>query len=151
LLINELAVMPLLLRYVRERHYPGLQRNGFGTALGSLLNVVVSGILFIVLWLATLPLWLTGIGAVLAPLLNSAYLNVRVFRYDSLAEHASLEEYVEIKRRAGGRLYALGLLLGALYYVPVMNLVAPVLCALAYTHFCLEELRRLRACAPQRT
>ncbi|MGE5522118.1 MAG: EI24 domain-containing protein [Rhodospirillaceae bacterium] len=151
LLINELAVMPLLLRYVRERHYPGLRRNGFGTVLGSVVNVVLSGLLFIAVWLATLPLWFTGIGAVLAPLLNSAYLNMRVFRYDALAEHASFEEYAEIRRRTGGRLYALGLLLGALYYVPLVNLVAPVLCALAYTHFCLDELRRLRNPPAQRT
>jgi len=36
-------------------------------------------------WIVTLPLWLTGVGAVLAPVLTSAYLNQRMFRYDALA------------------------------------------------------------------
>jgi hypothetical protein len=30
------------------------------------------------------------------------------------------------------------------YYVPVVNLAAPVLSGLAFTHFCLAELARLR-------
>jgi len=36
------------------------------------------------------------------------------------------------------------LLLAPLYYVPLLNLVAPVLGGLAFTHFCLAELVRLR-------
>jgi hypothetical protein len=44
-----------------------------------------------------------------------------------------------------GRLYALGLLLALLYYVPFVNLIAPVVSGLAFTHFCLAELARLRS------
>jgi uncharacterized protein involved in cysteine biosynthesis len=145
LLVNEILVMPLVLRSVQARHYPLLARNGFGTAWGSFVNAAVSGMLFLVIWLATLPLWLTGVGAVLLPALNSAYLNTRIFRYDALSEHANVQEYTAIRRRAGGRLYSLGLVLGVLYYVPMLNLIAPVLSALAYTHFCLDQLTRLRS------
>jgi len=67
-----------------------------------------------------------------------------VFRYDALAEHASAGEYRAVVREAGGRLYALGLLLAALYYVPIVNLLVPVLSGLAFTHLCLGELARLR-------
>jgi hypothetical protein len=145
LLVSEVFVMPLVLRSVQARHYPMLARNGFGTAWGSFVNAAVSGMLFLVIWLATLPLWLTGVGAVLLPALNSAYLNTRIFRYDALSEHANVQEYAAIRRRAGGRLYSLGLVLGVLYYVPMLNLIAPVLSALAYTHFCLDQLARLRS------
>jgi len=92
----------------------------------------------------TLPLWFTGIGAVVLPALNSAYLNQRLFRYDALSEHASREEYGEIVRRNRGRLYMLGLILAPLFYVPFVNLAAPVLAGLAFTHFCLAELQRVR-------
>jgi hypothetical protein len=37
------------------------------------------------------------------------------------------------------------LLLAALYYVPLFNLLVPVLSGLAFTHFCLAELERLRS------
>ena len=94
--------------------------------------------------MVTLPLWFTGIGALVLPPLISAFLNQRLFRYDALAGHASAEEYRLVLARAGGRLYLLGLLLAFVYYIPVLNLAAPVLSALAFTHFCLAELARMR-------
>jgi uncharacterized protein involved in cysteine biosynthesis len=99
---------------------------------------------FALLWLVTLPLWLTGIGALALPPLISAHFNQRMFRYDALAEHASAEERKAVVRTAGGRLYLLGLVLALLYAVPVFNLVVPVLSGLAFTHLCLGELDRLR-------
>jgi len=65
-------------------------------------------------------------------------------RYDALAEHASAGEYRAIVQAAGGRLYGLGLALAVLYYVPLVNLLAPMLSALAFTHLCLGELESLR-------
>jgi CysZ protein len=92
----------------------------------------------------TLPLWLTGIAAVVLPALLSAYLSQRLFRYDALAEHATAEEYRRLARDERGRLYLLGLMLAGLYYVPVVNLIAPTATGLAYTHYCLDRLARLR-------
>jgi CysZ protein len=96
------------------------------------------------LWLVTLPLWLTGIGAVVVPALNSAWLNQRLFRYDALSEHASREEFDEIVKRERWGLYGLGLTLAPLYYVPFVNLAAPVIAGLAFTHYCLSALANLR-------
>lgn len=144
-IVTELLAMPVIVAYVCARHYPQLERRHFGTAWGSGVNALAAAVVFGVAWIATLPLWLTGIGAVVVPALNSAYLNQRVFRYDALAEHASAAEYEIVKRSAFGRLYGLGLALSVLYYVPLVNLVAPVLSGLAYTHLCLAELGRLRA------
>ncbi|HEY9447965.1 MAG TPA: EI24 domain-containing protein [Burkholderiales bacterium] len=145
IIITELLAMPLILRFVSKAHYPSLDRKSFGTTWGSTANLLAGGVIFIVLWLVTLPLWFTVIGVVLVPAFNSAYLSQRIFRYDALAEHASAEEYHTLTSRARARLFLLGFALAVLYYVPVVNLVAPVLSALAYVHFCLEELRRLRA------
>jgi CysZ protein len=96
------------------------------------------------LWLVTLPLWLTGIGAVLAPVLTSAYLNQRLFRYDALAEHASAAEFAQVLRDSRGELFLLGILLSLLLYVPLLNLLVPVLSGLAFTHFCLARLAQVR-------
>lgn len=142
-LITELVAMPIIVSVVK-RAYPGLVKHGGGTALGSIANAGAAVGIFALLWLLTLPLWLTGVGALLLPALNSAYLNQRLFRYDALAEHATREEYREIVSGSKGRLYALGLLLALLYYVPLVNLVVPVVSGLAFTHFCLGELARLR-------
>lgn len=143
-LFTEIFAMPALIRYVGERHYARLEQRRGGTVLGSTLNAVVSITMFLVLWIVTLPLWLTGIaGAVLPPFL-SAFLAQRVFRYDALSEHAGADEYRAIVSGARGRLFVLGLLLAPLIYVPVLNLFTPALSALAFTHFCLRELAALR-------
>ena len=144
-LVTELVAMPVIVQLVGERNYPHLERRMGGTIVGSLWNATAAVVMFVVLWLVTLPLWLTGFGAFVLPALNSAYLNQRLFRYDALAEHASREEYEELVRRTKGRLYLLGLLLASLYYVPFVNLVAPVFSGLAFTHFCLGELATHRA------
>jgi CysZ protein len=153
-LITEIVAMPAIIAFVGVRYYAGLVKKAGGTFASSIINSIVGIAVFCALWLVTLPLWLTGIAALVLPPLLSAYLNQRLFRYDALAEHASRDEYRRILAEAGGRLYVLGLLLGALYYVPLVNLLVPVLSALAYTHFCLGELHRLRsraACVgPQR-
>jgi uncharacterized protein involved in cysteine biosynthesis len=88
---------------------------------------------------------LTGVGALVLPALISAYLNQRLLRYDALAEHAGRDEYAALRVRIKGKLYLLGLLLALLYYVPLVNLLAPVASGLAFTHLCLAELTRLRA------
>ena len=143
MIVNELVAMPVIVSVV-SKDYPGLARRTGGSVPGSLANAVVAITLFILLWIVTLPLWFTGFGAFVLPALNSAYLTQRLFRYDALAEHASRDEYREIVMRTRGRLYLLGLLLAGLYYLPFVNLVAPVVSGLAFTHFCLDELARLR-------
>ena len=143
-LVTDIVAMPVIVPFVGHRHYPRLEQRKGGTVAGSVWNAVVAVIVFAALWLASLPLWFTGIGALVLPLLISAYFNRRVFRYDALAEHASAEEYRAVVQEASGRLYALGLALAALYYVPIVNLLVPVLSGLAFTHLCLAELARLR-------
>lgn len=142
--VTGILVMPVIVPMVGERHYPRLERREGGTFAGSAWHAVATTLVFAVLWLVTLPLWLTGIGALALPPLLSAYFNQRMFRYDALAEHASAAEYEAVVRASRGRLFLLGLLLAVLYYVPLFNLVVPVLSGLAFTHFCLSELARLR-------
>lgn len=147
-LVTEVLAMPVIVPLVGERHFPRLERRRGGSVAGSVWNAAASIALFAALWLVSLPLWLTGIGALVLPALLSALFNERMFRYDALAEHAGADEYHAVVRRAGGRLYALGLALAALYYVPVVNLLVPMLSGLAFTHLCLAELASLRARAP---
>lgn len=144
-LIAALIEMPLIVNFVATRYYPLLEKRRGGTAIGSAANALVTVLVFAVLWVVTLPLWLTGVLAPVLPVVLSAYLNQRLFRYDALSDHASAEEYAAILAACWGRMYALGLLLALLYFVPLLNLLVPVLSGLAFTHFGLAELARLRS------
>lgn len=144
LLITALFAMPALVRLVAGRDYPGLERRKGGGFFGSLWNAVVALALFVALWVVTLPLWLFGVGVVV-PFVAAAYLNQRLFRYDAVAEHASAEEMAGLYRSARGGWWGLGLLTGLLQFVPLLNLFAPVVAALAFIHYGLARLDRQRA------
>jgi len=150
--ITEIFAMPVMVNLVAARDYPVLDKRNGGTAAGSVLNASAGIIIFLLLFLISLPLWLLGPVGLIAGALNSAYLAQRLFRYDALSEHASADEYRALVGNARGRLFGLGLLLAPLNFVPFLNLFAPVIGALAFTHFCLRELAEHRRGVPsQRT
>ncbi len=136
--------MPTLVRHIARADYPKLEQRRGGTLLGSVWNALVSVSVFVMLWIVTLPLWLLGPLAAPLPLLLSAYLNQRLFRYDALSEHADALEMRRIFDLAQGRLMLMGLITGAIFFVPLINLVAPIFAALAFIHLCLAELQALR-------
>jgi uncharacterized protein involved in cysteine biosynthesis len=145
MLISAVFAMPVLVSQVARRDFPDMERLKGGTFAGSIVNAVTSVSAFVLLWVLTLPLWLLlGPLAIVVPLALSAYLNQRLFRYDALSEHASNEEMQRIFSQRFSDLFVLGLLTGALYFVPVVNLIAPVFSALAFTCLCLDELARIR-------
>lgn len=143
LLITALFAMTALIRLVADRAYPQLKRENGGGMAGSLLNAALAIGVFIAIWAFTLPLWLIGVGVVV-PFIAAAYLNQRLFRYDALAEHASREEMQLLFSSHRSSWWGLGLLTGMLQFVPLLNLLAPVLTALAFIHFGLARLSELR-------
>ena len=144
LLLAAMLAMPVIVNFVAARNYPGLEKKHGGSVLGSIVNALVTVLVFAGLWVVTLPLWLTGVLAPVLAVVLSAYLNQRLFRYDALQDHASAAEYRAIVAASWGRMYVLGALLALLYYVPLLNLLAPIVSGLAFAHFSLAELARLR-------
>jgi CysZ protein len=144
LLITAVFAMPMMVNHVAERYYPELARKQGGSNAGSIANAAVAIVVYCAGWVLSLPLWLFSPLALLLPLVLMAYLNQRLFRYDALAEHASGEEYAQVIERGTVKLYLLGMAVGLLQFVPLLNLFSPVYVALAFIHLCLDELRQLR-------
>lgn len=144
LVITALFAMPALIRVVAERDYPDLVRAHGGGLVGSVWNAVVAMFFFVLIWIITLPLWLIGVG-VIVPFVAAAWLNQRLFRYDAVAEHASADEMAQLFKDERSGWWALGALTGLLQFVPLLNLLGAVVAALAFIHFGLARLARLRA------
>lgn len=144
LLITSIALMPLIVNHVEARHYPGIERRRGGTVAGSIVNALVATVIYIVAWLVLLPIWLFAPFGVLVSVLLNAWLNQRMFMYDALSEHADAGELKVLRHGEAGPLYLLSALLGLLYFVPVLNLLAPVYMGLAFAHYGLEGVSRHR-------
>ncbi len=145
LIIIATVAMPTVVAYVGGRDYPTLATKRGGSYLGSLGNAVWVAIVFIVGFTLTLPLWLIAPLAFLVPLLWWGWATSRMFRYDALVVHASAEERATLFARHGKAFFALGTLVSLLNFVPPLFFIVPILGGLAFTHYGLHALERLRA------
>lgn len=142
--LTGIVVMPLLLNHLAAADYPDVVRAGSDSVIASTWNSVAAAGLFLLGWGLTLPLWLVpGLGLMM-PLFWMAWLNRRTFAYDALSNHATAQEWRALRDQHSGRLLLLGVLMALLTHLPWIGLLAPALAALAYIHYCLEALRRLR-------
>lgn len=146
LLLVAVFALPRMMVIVAARDYPDVTRQGSASAVlwGSLWNTLAAGGVFVVGWLLTLPLLLIPGALFVLPILWSAWLNQRTFRFDALAEHASAIERTAVIQREKGNLYAAGVVSALAAHVPVLNLLAPAFAALLFVHLCLAGLRDLR-------
>ncbi|MBA2484081.1 MAG: EI24 domain-containing protein [Nitrosomonas sp.] len=144
LIITAIFSMPALIRLVASRYYPELKYEHGGNMTGNLINAMIALVVFIIIWIITIPLWIIGIGVVV-PFIAAAYLNQQLFRYDALSEHANRQELKVLLGTDRKLLWSLGLLTGSLQLIPIVNLFAPVLAALAFIHFELSRLARIRS------
>ncbi|MFT0547315.1 EI24 domain-containing protein [Allopusillimonas ginsengisoli] len=145
LIVAAVVVMPLVLAHIEKREYAGLRRQGQMATVVSGWNAVWVGLLFVVGWLITMPLWLVPPLAVLLPIFWWAFAFTRMFSVDAIVEHASSEERRLIWARHKRQLWLIGGVLALINLFPPAWIVLPVFSALVFAHFNLEALRQLRA------
>ncbi|MNJ98612.1 CysZ-like protein [compost metagenome] len=144
-IITSIFVMPVALELIRRQDFKHLERRRGGSTMGSLWNTLKVSAVFIFAFAVTLPLWLIPGCQIAIPVLLAAWLNKRIFVYDVLQDFASREERKLIETQERGGLYGMGVLLGLMAYIPFAFLVIPVVAALCYIYYCLNELDRLRS------
>ena len=137
--------MPTVVAHVAGRDYPELAKKNGGTYLGSLGNALWVSVVFLVGFILTIPLWLFAPLALLVPLLWWGWATARMFRYDALVIHASSEERATLFSRHGKAFFAIGTIVSLLNFVPPLFFLVPILGGLAFTHYGLRALERLRA------
>jgi len=157
---------PALTRLVAERRFPALEQRHGGSFVGGVLGSLGATLLALLLLLFSMPFWLIPPVALVLPPLIWGWLTYRVFAYDVLADHASVEERHQLMREQRWPLLGIGVLTGFLGAAPAlifafgaMSIVlAPLLlpiaiwlymlvfafAALWFAHFGLSALQALR-------
>lgn len=144
LVITAFFAMPALINLVARKHFPNLKYEYGGTVTGNMINALFAITVYLIIWMIALPLLTFGVGF-LVPLLAAAFLNQQLFRYDALSEHANTQEIKKLINSNRLPSWNLGLLTGLVQYVPLLNIVAPTFAALAFIHYELAQLDRIRA------
>ena len=145
LIIIATVAMPTVVDHIAQREYPTLERKHGGSYVASVVNAVWVGIVFILGFVLTIPLWLIAPLAFLLPLFWWGWATARMFRYDALVEHASADERRALIQRHGKSFLVIGIVVSLLNFIPLMFFVVPILGGLAFTHYGLRALDRLRA------
>jgi uncharacterized protein involved in cysteine biosynthesis len=136
--------MDKMVDHVAAQMSPSPERRRGGGTAGSIWNGIVSLTGIVLLFLVSLPLWLVPPLGPIAVLATLSWVNKRLLRYDAVAQHADKGEMHRLFRERRGGLYSLGLLLALAGYIPFLNLLAPVVFALAFIRYLLGALIELR-------
>jgi CysZ protein len=136
--------LPRMMIIVADSDYPDVVRRGRGALLGSIVNTLIAGSIFVVGWLLTLPFLLIPGVLLIMPFFWLAWINQRTFRFDALAEHATPPEMSAIMREARVPLYTAGGVSALVAHIPLINFLAPAWTALLFVHLCMMRLRMQR-------
>lgn len=162
-----MLAMPAISKHVASRDYPELDRRRGGTLWGSLWISASSFMVFIVLWVITLPLNLVPPLVFIVQPMLWGWLTYRVMAYDALADHATERERMDIMRIHRWPFLMIGAIAGAMGAAPTLLwlggalafIIFPLLAGVAiwlyvlvfvfsglwFQHYCLEALARYRA------
>lgn len=161
------AAMPAIVRHVSTRQYPDLEQKEGGSFVGSVKTNLGGMLIFLPVWLLTLPLYPLSVPVQVA---LWGWLTAHVMSYDALADHASEEERRELKRLHRTPLLVIGIVSGVAGALPglvwvggtvLSVLLFPILAPLSiwifvlifvftglwFQYYCLQALQDLRAAA----
>ena len=143
-LLAAIFIMPLMVKHLAETEYRDVAAMGKDSFVAATINSVGASILFVIAWVATIPLWLIPGLSLLIPLLLMGWLNYRTFAYDALSLHATTDEWTVLRKENKAQFLMLGLTMALLAHVPFVGLLVPALAALSFVHFGPEAVRRWR-------
>lgn len=166
LLLVAFFMTPAMVDLVAQRRFPDLQRRRGGGMLGSVGWSLWSTGLAVLMLVVSLPFWLIPPLVLVLPPLIWGWLTYRVFAYDALAEHASVDERRTLMNRHRVPLLVMGVIAGLISAAPsvlwasgaMFIALAPLLVPLAiwiyalvfafaslwYAHYLLQALDELR-------
>jgi hypothetical protein len=170
LLLVAVLMTPAMVSLVGQRRFAKLERKHGGSLLASVLWSLGSTVLAVLVLVVSMPLWLVPPMVLILPPLIWGWLTYRVFAFDALAEHASVDERKRILREHRGSFLLMGVLSGYLGAAPsllwasgaMVIALAPLLVPVAiwiytlvfafaslwFAHFALTALQQLRATVP---
>ena len=142
LFITSLVLVPILVSELKKSDFPTLFKKSSGMFTGTGTSIAYS-IKYFASWVASLPLWIfVPGGAIIIPFLLISWFNSRLLTWEILteiADAADIKSFVEVHSKS---LFILGLITAPLYYVPVVNFIAPVMTSSIFTRFCLERFSK---------
>jgi CysZ protein len=143
LFITSVVLVPALVSELRKKEFPTLVKKSTSIFTGTSVSLAYS-IKYFASWIGSLPFWLIPGGALIVPFLLIAWFNSRLLAWEVLTEVATGDEIKFFVKDYSKKLFILGLMTAPLYYIPVINILAPVVTSSLFARYCLTHLQDFR-------
>ncbi|MBN8536776.1 MAG: EI24 domain-containing protein [Deltaproteobacteria bacterium] len=150
LILTSLILVPLLLPVIEEKYYHHLKKSPLQKSvnkmifMASIINTIKFSFIYLFWLLVSLPFFLLPGAQLLISFFLNSYLVKSLFPMDVFMDYVSREEFLQIKEKYNSEFWQLSFLNNSLLYIPILNLIAPVVMALSFSIYCLGLVSHLR-------
>lgn len=144
LILTSVLFIPLITPLYQKKYFSHLQKkNGLGFVHAGAENLKAF-VIYLFLFFIMLPLFLIPGLSLVIPIILNTFMNHKIFVIDVLQDYVDKKEFLELKKQYSGSLLQLSFLCSLIFYIPILNFLAPQISALAFAHYalsCLSEQR----------
>ena len=142
-ILVSIFLVPVLVAEIKKTDFPSLIKKSSSIFTGTATTLSYS-IKYFLSWLGSIPLWFVPFAAIIIPFLLLSWFNSRVFTFEVLTEVAGTGEIKTFIEKNGRQLFILGCMTGLLYWIPFVNLIAPLITSAVFSRFCITQYAKER-------
>ncbi len=128
--------------FVNNRYYH-LEKRGFGSMIGSVIVALKSTVIYMILFIITLPLMFIPILNFIVQILLWMVMLKAPMYYDACAFFASKEKFKTIEKKNRGELRFVTFISSLLFLIPFLGVLLYIVQLIMFTHFSLSKLKEL--------
>jgi hypothetical protein len=149
MILSSLIVMPTVVRTILPR-YPGLKKKNEISIWATVKHSVICGVIYLALWMITLPFWPVPGMSLALPLILNGFLAYRLLVWDAIADLVSTGEMKQVLKRHRMDYLLLGVIIAAMIVVPISFLFLPAYSALCFAHMAMQDLQDIKSEVPSK-
>ncbi len=127
--------------FVNQRYYH-LEKNGFGTMIGSIVIALKSTVIYMILFIITLPLLFIPILNFIVQILLWMVMLKAPMYYDACAFYTQKKEFKTIQTKYKTELRLVTFISSLLFLIPFLGVLLYIVQLIMFTHFSLSKLKK---------
>jgi hypothetical protein len=142
MLIASSLIVPALVSELRKIEFTQINGKPNTLIYGLYISIIYSAE-YILMWIGLVPFWIAlPLGTIIIPYVLLSWFNSRLFAWEVMLEIATPEVSEKFIKQNSKNLFLLGLLTSIFYYIPFVNLFAPVISSAGFARYCLTRYVR---------
>ncbi len=130
-----------VVEFVNNKYYH-LEKNGFGSMLGSIVVALKSTAIYMILFIITLPLMFVPILNFIVQILLWMVMLKAPMYYDACAFYTPKDQFINIQKENKSELRFVTFVSSLLFLIPFLGVLLYIVQLIMFTHFALSKVKR---------